>query len=164
MNNIVRKAFLLASEHHKYQKYGEDLYLVHLYDVVSVLIEYGYTDPKYLATAWLHDTLEDTTLGYHKIKTEVGKEVAEMVFIVTDEMGRNRKERKAKTLPKLDGQIDAQIVKLADWIANVRNAHDERPDLIQMYQKDFRDFEKAVRHQADQHMETMWVEIENLLK
>jgi (p)ppGpp synthase/HD superfamily hydrolase len=163
MKNILRKAFLLAAEYHQHQKYGEDPYLVHLYDVVNVLIEYGYTHSKYLATAWLHDTIEDSTLGYYKIKAEVGEDVAEMVFAVTDELGRSRKERKAKTLPKLNGKIDAQVVKLADWIANVRNAHYKRPDLIQMYQKDFKDFEKAVRHQADSGMETMWLEIENLL-
>jgi len=159
----IRKAFLLAAKYHKHQLYGDDPYLVHLYDVVEVLHEYRYTDSKYLAAAWTHDALEDTTLGYYTIKTEIGEDVAEMVFAVTDELGRSRKERKKKTLPKLDGLRDAQVVKLADWIANLRNAHTERPDLLQMYRKDFKDFERAARHQADSGMEGMWREIERLV-
>lgn len=160
-----RKAFLLAHEYHGNQKYGNDPYLIHLYDVVNVLHEYGYnSDDHLIAASWLHDTLEDTTLNYSRIKQEIGKDVAEIVFAVTDEMGRSRKERKEKTLPKLPGFRDAQIVKLADWVANLRNCHQERPDLLQMYRKDFKDFETVTRHEASLTMKDMWREIDRLLK
>lgn len=164
--DLVRKAFLLAAEYHQHQKYGEHPYLVHLYDVVNVLIEYGFNTPTFyhlLAAAWLHDTLEDTTLNYSKIKTECGEYVAEIVFAVTDELGRSRKERKKKTLPKLTGFEDAQIVKLADWIANLRDCHRNRSDLLQMYRKDYRSFRDAVKHEATELMLPFWDEIESLL-
>lgn len=166
--DIARRAFLLAAEYHKHQKYGDHPYLVHLYDVVQILNEYGYNIDAYqnlIAAAWLHDALEDTTLNYATIKKELGVQVAEIVFAVTDELGRSRKERKVKTLPKLDNFLDAQIVKLADWIANLRDVHRSRPDLLQMYQKDYGAFKAAVRRQAtDSHMLRMWQEIERLLE
>lgn len=159
----VRKAFLLAAEYHQHQKYGDHPYLVHLYDVVSVLIEFGHGSHNLLAAAWTHDSLEDTTLNYSKIKSELGQDIAEIVFAVTDELGRSRKERKQKTLPKLTQFEDAQIVKLADWIANLRNCYSERPDLLQMYRKDYRSFKDAVQSEATAAMKPLWDEVEKLI-
>jgi (p)ppGpp synthase/HD superfamily hydrolase len=173
MNNkyeIVRKAFLLTEKYHKYQVYGEDQpYMIHLLDVVNALIEFGHDDPVILAAAWLHDIIEDTPVNYYFVQDAVGARVAEIVFALTDELGRSRKDRKKLTIPKLCEYTDnngdgALTVKLADWIANVRECYRGDPKKLQMYQKDWEEFVTTLRNLDDDgNLEPMWEELEQLL-
>jgi (p)ppGpp synthase/HD superfamily hydrolase len=39
-------------------------YLTHLEGVVAILGEFGYTDDVMVASAYLHDTIEDTNVNY----------------------------------------------------------------------------------------------------
>ena len=142
--NIERAAFLLAMKAHKHQRYGDDPYMVHLFDVVGVLHRFGHDEEEMLAVAWLHDIIEDTPMNYNDVKVACGDGVADVVLALTDEIGKNRRERKVKTLPKIKGNLWAQTVKLADWIANVTNAIEEKPKLLQMYHKDFPSFAEAL--------------------
>lgn len=48
--------------------------------------------------------------------------MAEIVFCVTNEQGRNRKERIKRTYPKIRNNRWAQFVKLCDRIANVEHS------------------------------------------
>jgi len=161
---VLRNAFLLAVEKHKNQKYGDNPYIVHLRDVEIILREFGVTNEDYLAAAWLHDVIEDTATHYSEVKQKTNTHVAEMVFALTDEIGRNRKERKQKTLPKLHACKDAILVKLADWIANLRDARANNPGFLQMYKKDFPDFKTACYDlvKSDTH-EAMWQAAESIL-
>ena len=52
-------------------------------------------------------------------KKKFGHEVAELIYAVTSELGRNRAERNKKTYPKIQGNFYATALKLADRIANV---------------------------------------------
>ena len=160
--SLVRNAFLLAAEKHKHQKYGDNLFLVHLYDVVEVLRSFGHTEEKYLAAAWLHDVIEDTPTHYSEVQQNTNKEVAELVFALTDEIGRNRKERKKKTTPKLEENLDALVVKLADMLANFRDARRNNKGFLRMYKKDFPEFESKFRDKSSR-LESMWVEARNTL-
>ncbi|HDY87656.1 MAG TPA: HD domain-containing protein [bacterium] len=162
---MLRQAFLLAVKGHKYQLYGDDPYLVHLYDVVSVLVEFGFTDETFLAAAWLHDIIEDTSYNYHDVVNTTSKEVAEIVFAVTDEIGRNRKERTQKSVSKTFGFHNALVIKLADWIANLRNCVYKNPQLLQMYQKDLpylRQCKSVSTGLMD--LEPLWEEVERLVE
>jgi len=161
--NIVRKAFMLALEAHKHQMYGDRPYIVHLFDVVAVLYEFGLGNQTVVAAAWLHDLIEDTSFNYHNVKLACGGEVAEIVLAVTDEIGRNRIERKDKTLPKIEGYYDATVVKLTDWVANVRDAHRTGSDLLQMYKKEYADF-KCQCHDPDQELDILWNELDSLME
>jgi len=158
----LRKAFLLAIEKHKHQRYGDHPYAIHLYDVVNILVEFGYDEEKYLAAAWLHDVIEDTPTHYSEVQQNTSEEVAELVFALTDEIGRNRRERKEKTLPKLLACPDALVVKLADWIANLRDARSNNPGYLQMYKKGFPDFEAKCRD-INPDLEPMWKEARSVL-
>ncbi len=160
---IERQAFLMALGAHQHQRYGDHPYIVHLFDVVEVLRDFKFSNPTLEAAAWLHDVIEDTDLTYADVNRATNVKVAEIVLAVTDEVGRNRQERKAKTHPKLVGFRDAQIVKLADWIANCRDAKANRPDLVQMYRKDFAAFDDAIRTESTGQTELMWKEIQRLL-
>jgi len=99
-----------------------------------VLRRFGYGG-KYIIAAYLHDIMEDTSISYKKIKTLYGEEVAEMVYCVTDELGRNRVEKKAKTLPKTASNPKAIELKLGDRIANI-----EHGGKIDMYAKEYSQF------------------------
>ena len=85
---------------------------------MKIAEELGYDESIIIGTI-LHDTLEDTTLSYNDIKKAFGKEVAEIVYCVTDELGRNRNERKEKTYPKIKANWKATVVKICDRIANI---------------------------------------------
>lgn len=90
---------------------------------------------------FLHDTLEDTETTYNELKKHFGQYIAELVYAVTDELGRNRKERKAKTYKKIRKfGIDAVLLKLCDRIANVENAIQTNNAIIKMYQREHKYF------------------------
>lgn len=46
-----------------------------------------------LKAVWRHDTIEDIRQSYNDIKKKIGQPVADMVFAVTNEKGKNRHER-----------------------------------------------------------------------
>jgi len=159
---LLRNAFLLATKKHQHQKYGDSPYTVHLHDVENVLREFGHDDEKYLAAAWLHDVIEDTPTHYSEVEQATSKDVAEIVFALTDEIGRNRKERQKKTKPKVHACPDALVVKLADIISNYRDARRGNPGFIQMYKKGHPEFETEFRGEGSP-LEPMWEEAHKLL-
>lgn len=168
-NEIVRRAFLLAYEAHQGQKYVNDPYLVHLFDVYNVLVEYGQDSAELLAAGLLHDVIEDTPTNYRQVLEATNEDVAEIVFACTDELGRNRKERKVRTLAHLSAWTSqrgtaALAVKLADWIANVRRAHADSPRKLQMYQKDWPEFSQLWARFHKRQLEPMWEHLEYLLE
>lgn len=163
--DILRDAFEFALKWHGDQKYAsEHPYIVHLYDVVQVLIEFGYRDEtKILCAAWLHDVIEDTPCNYSNIESKFGYEIADIVYAVTDELGKNRDQRKEKTFPKLNGYPSAQIVKLADWIANVRQCYRNKHKMFKRYKKDYNLFVKYMDQAVDGRMRAMWDTLSDLL-
>ena len=159
---MLRKAFILAEKKHRGQKYGDNSFIAHPFAVMTVLIEFGVMQEKYLCAALTHDIIEDTATHYSEVKETTNKEVAELVFALSDELGRNRKERKIKTMPKLKECPDALVVKLADKISNFRDARKNNPGFIQMYKKDWNEF-KDTFYVEGSFMEPMWKEAETLL-
>ena len=138
-------------------------YFKHLEDVYNVLIGFGFKeenpeDLPILIAAWLHDSIEDTATSYSDVKKEFGEEAAEIIYCVTDELGRNRKEKKFKTYPKIRSNPKAVIVKIADRIANAGHSikYNQTP-MIEMYRKEFEDFQYNLRifKQADDMWECL---------
>ena len=156
----IKESRMVSIQAHGNQTYdGIYPYYKHTDDVVYVLMRFGFTG-KYLIAGNLHDIIEDTALSYNKIKKVFGLEVAEMVYCVTDELGRNRKEKKEKTLPKTASNPDAIIIKLADRIANI-----EHGGKVDMYAKEFEEFKGALRPNSPRIAEVndMWEHLEKLL-
>lgn len=160
MKPDVIKAKRFAEIAHAGKTYGSDLpYTVHLENVVNVLIRFGYTDPILLSAAWLHDTMEDTGKSYNDIKNSFGVDVAEIVYYVTDEKGRSRKERAERTYTELakSKNINAKIIKLADRIANV-----EHKGLVDMYKKEYGKFRDYLF--VPNEIDVLWNHLDLLLK
>ena len=161
METIIEKAREFAFKAHGNQSYGGFPYMTHLEGVVAVLKEFGFKNDTLLAAGYLHDTLEDTSINYGDLEKEFGTKVASIVYDVTDELGRTRKERHEKTYPKtaLNGQ--AIIVKLADRISNVRQSV-RSGGKLDMYKKEYVYFQ-AILRSDDTETKAMWKELDKLL-
>jgi (p)ppGpp synthase/HD superfamily hydrolase len=133
------RALMVAEKAHHNQSYDIYPYMYHIRQVVKIAEELGY-DESIIIACILHDTLEDTSLSYNDIKKAFGKEVAEIVYCVTDELGRDRKERKEKTYPKLKANWKAVVVKICDRIANVSQSEEYNTGLYEMYKKEHNAF------------------------
>lgn len=140
MTPLIKKAISYSIQAHEGQFYGVRNYSYHLQQVYNVGLLF--TDNEdILCSCWLHDTLEDTSIKYKQLQEEFNKEIAEIVFAVTDELGRNRKERKAKTYPKIASNEKAIYVKLFDRIANIKESlRLENGKHLLMYKDEHKDF------------------------
>ena len=156
----MKEVMQFAMKAHEGQMYGNFPYTTHLSDVYKVLQEFGVMDQNILAGAWLHDVLEDTEYHYSEIKQRFGLPIAEIVFSITDELGRNRKERKEKTWPKLKMNGRAFVVKQADMIANARQGTFEKSDILNMYIKEYPKFKSYFNGLG---MDVLWNELDKLL-
>ena len=158
---LVKEAAYFAISAHGNQTYDGYPYYYHLEEVVDILHEFGYTDDKYVVAGYLHDCLEDTAVSYNDIKEIFGEEIAEIVYDVTDELGRNRKERKTKTYPKIKANKDAIIVKLADRISNMRNSLLRGHKMSEMYIKEYNVFRSAL-DTNDYELDNLWLELDSM--
>jgi (p)ppGpp synthase/HD superfamily hydrolase len=154
-----REARMVAVKLHAPQSYDEIYpYEKHLDDVVEVLKRFGFSGV-YIIAAYLHDSMEDGAISYNKIKRHFGLEVAEMVYCVTDELGRDRKEKKEKTLPKTASNPKAIVLKLGDRIANI-----EHGGKVDMYAKEYNQFKGVLYLNTPSDGKPMWDHLEVLLK
>ena len=160
---LYHEAEMVSLLTHRNQTYDIFPYEKHLRDVVDVLKRDGHSGDALIA-GWLHDSIEDGDLTYSKIKQAFGTRVAEIVFAVTDELGRNRKERKAKTYPKIRacGEL-AIIVKLADRIANIEHGQRMGNDIVKMYYSEYQDFRDNLFTPEHLEASSMWKHLDKIL-
>jgi (p)ppGpp synthase/HD superfamily hydrolase len=160
----LAKEFAVAVHDDQGLRYGEFSYEHHLKHVVNVLLELGETNKDVLASAWLHDAVEDTGVSIELIRELFGERVSAIVSAVTDEPGANRKERKAKTYLKIAADPDALTVKLADRIANVEHSKSAKNlRMFKMYQKEQLEFSGILRHVTELPIhECLWARLDRL--
>ncbi len=130
--NVV-DAEIFAKEKHKHQtRNNPDIpYSDHLEKVVENLRNLGITDEIILCAGWLHDTIEDTDTDYDDIEKDFGKETADIVATMTKDTRMVKQDREIAYCKQLkEGSWQAQIVKFADILANLRDlAFSTFPDL-----------------------------------
>lgn len=165
MHELLKKARVYAQKAHLAETYGEIYpYYKHLEDVYNVLIRFGFNEIdnlNLLVAGWLHDILEDAARSYSDIKKEFGIEVAEIVYNMTDELGRNRKERKEKTYPKIRSNINSVVLKVADRIANIEFSATQNDGHFKMYQKEHEEFVHQLR--IHNHIPIMWEHLNKII-
>jgi (p)ppGpp synthase/HD superfamily hydrolase len=147
------RALLVAEKAHQNQQYDMYQYIFHIRQVVAIAEELEYPEDVIIA-ATLHDVLEDTSLSYNDVKRAFGVGVAEIVFAVTDELGRNRKERHQKTYPKITANWKATVVKICDRIANVGHSRLYNQEMYEMYLRENDDFCRALMNPSHPHSQT----------
>jgi|CXWL01.1.fsa_nt_gi (p)ppGpp synthase/HD superfamily hydrolase len=158
------------------QTYNDEVpYTYHLEQVQAVLVRFGVRETVLLVAGTGHDLLEDTRKSYNDIKERFGFEVAELIYAVTNEVGRNRKERAAKTYPKIAGNNNATILKLADRIANLEYGLASGSKQVEMYRREYPEFRKALYKDfgIPDHplvgndiliLSNMWIHLDTLMK
>jgi len=162
---LYDKAVQLATEKHSGQKYGDFDYTHHLACVEKIVRRYwddtNNIGKDLIVSAWLHDLIEDTKTSYEDIKNIFGKDIAELVYSVTNELGRNRQEKAKKTYPKIKKHPFAVYLKLADRIANIEFAYkNENKELLEMY-KNEKDILKKYLY-VPSAAEKMWADLDSL--
>lgn len=158
-----------AAMMHYGQTYGksDQPHTYHLERVEKILARFGFTDEEWGIYAWLHDIIEDVHgVNYVNIRAGFGKEIADVIFSVTNAVGRNRAEKFKYTYPKISENRSALVVKLADRIANIENGLENRTSYVQMYKKEWPDFKKALldKRETDVRVLKMWSHLENLFE
>ena len=125
--DLIRRAYDFSAEAHKEQKRLSGMpYVMHPLAVASILTELK-MDSMTIASALLHDTLEDTEATEDTLTENFGAEVTELVVGVT-KLGKlafaNREERQAESFRKMfvamAKDIRIILIKLADRLHNLR--------------------------------------------
>ena len=148
------------------QMYGNLPYTFHLEMVVTVAIKYIQLIPvadqdNVLAACWCHDLIEDTGTTKEQLAKQTNPRISEIVYNVSNEPAKTRREKVIKTLPKIMGDQYSIFVKLCDRIANTTNSKKEASDFFGKYKKEWPIFEYALRLN-DHRFEEMWKELEGL--
>ena len=103
------------------------------------------TTDELLKAAWLHDIIEDCRYTYNDVKSIAGETVAEIVYAVTNEKGRNRAERgNDKYYDMIRSTPGAQYIKICDRIANTEYSKKSGSKMFEMYCKELPDFLEKV--------------------
>ena len=90
---------------------------------------------------WGHDLIEDTRVSYNDVRQRLGFNAAEIIFAVSNEKGKNRKERaNDKYYEGIRNTPGAVFVKLCDRIANVQYSKMTKSRMFEMYKKENDDF------------------------
>lgn len=90
---------------------------------------------------YAHDIIEDTRNTFNDVKLVLGLEVAEIVYALTNEKGKNRKERaNDKYYVGIRNTKGATFVKLCDRIANVQFGKLTKTRQFEMYLKENDEF------------------------
>lgn len=162
-NSLKAREFAIVA--HGDQRYGADPYVSHLDDVAVVLADAGHrNDEGLMVAAYLHDVLEDTDCGPEELLSQFGIAVYQLVWGVTDEPGKNRAERHAKTYPKIAQDPRRVTLKLADRIANVKHSLHRGGKLMDMYRKEHPEFRAALYRESDLYNKALWEKLDTLFK
>lgn len=103
-----------------------------------------------LLATWGHDLIEDCRVSYNDVKEVLGQEVADIVYAVSNEKGKNRKERaNDKYYEGIRNTPGAVFVKLCDRIANVQYSKMTKSRMFEMYKKENPEFTKALGLRGD---------------
>lgn len=124
-----------------------------------------------------HDLMEDCRINFNDLK-EMFFDITEdepdfmnhelrfpdFVYNVTNELGRNRKEKAEKTYPKIAACKYSTFIKLCDRIANMKFSYyiNDPKDMFKKYKSEFPDFYRAL-HNADHGFDPMWQELQALM-
>ncbi len=143
-------AYAIEAHQNTNHLYDGKPYSVHLALVVGYGQKYIDKVPEHyrenvINACWLHDTIEDTRNTYNDIKIISNETVANIVYAVTNEKGKNRKERaNEKYYQGIVFEPFARFVKLCDRLANVKYSVDTNSRMKEVYLKENDHFIKSL--------------------
>lgn len=154
LNSIAMRAFDLHKSVNQW--YGDKPYSYHLYMVVNIMDKYvGELNPTYelyrilYFASVFHDSIEDARLTYNDVSKIALKYMnlddatlaTEIVYALTNEKGRTRKERANEKYYKgIRDTKYAPFIKTCDRLANMTNAKETGNRMFETYQKEIQQF------------------------
>jgi RelA/SpoT family (p)ppGpp synthetase len=128
--DLLNRAYVFSVKAHGTQlRASGDPYFSHPIEVAGILTDLG-LDDETIATAILHDTIEDTLASAEEIREKFGPNVARLVDGVTKLSrieAQTESERAAENFRKfllaMSDDIRVLLVKLADRLHNMRTLH-----------------------------------------
>jgi len=132
---MLNRAYVYAMKMHGAQlRASGDPYFAHPIEVAGILTDYK-LDAAAIATALLHDTIEDTPATREEIAAKFGEDVANMVEGVTkltrlelQSEYTKSSENLRKFILAISKDIRVLLVKLADRLHNMRTLHFVAPE------------------------------------
>jgi (p)ppGpp synthase/HD superfamily hydrolase len=122
-DNVIEKAMAYATQaHDKQYRKGYGLpYIVHPIEVMKRVAVYGVRDSEVIASAVLHDVIEDTYVTHKKLIKEFGQRVADIVSALSrsekDGSDFVTKYNYLKTFSEKPPEV--LVIKVADRFVNV---------------------------------------------
>jgi (p)ppGpp synthase/HD superfamily hydrolase len=141
-----------SETNHLYDGRSYDAHLWQVVDIAKMFIHYIPEEDrdKVLAACWLHDTIEDCRVTYNDLKQEFGYHIAEIVYALTNEKGRTRKERaNDKYYEGIRDVRYAAFVKICDRIANVKYSSENKGSMLSKYKDEASAFYKALGNNVE---------------
>lgn len=163
--DLRNKAAEFSALKHAGQTYGGDKpYTFHLRMVAdnclkwgTLYLPYGAPLEAVVVAGWLHDVIEDCGVTREELAELFGEEVAEIVWRVSNEPGKNRKERHLATYPKIRGSAFSVFLKLMDRISNI-----EAGGKTGMYVKEQVSFREALYKEGE--FDPIWAHLDRILE
>ena len=180
MTEVLMKVAEFADLAHgdQMRKYSPERYIVHPLRVMEIVRDYN-QDPAVLASALLHDVLEDTSTKKKEMRVflstvmdeNTADRTVEIVKELTDQYTKkdypqwNRKKRKQKEHERLSKtSAEAQTIKYADLLDNSAEIAKEDPDFADRYLNEAEDLIKRMDKGNPQLRAKAMEQIEELLK
>lgn len=163
------KVFSVNAHNQTYHFYDVHQYGCHLADVVNIHHRFKHLIPeekhdRVEAELWGHDTIEDTRKTRNDVMKALDNETAaEGIYAMTNEKGRNRKQRaNSKYYQGLKENEFGEYKKLCDRIANVEAGLANGGNMVNGYRKELPEFEKELMTENSPYME-MWNHLRTIL-
>lgn len=125
--NLITNAYKFSINAHKLEKRASgEPFVVHPYEVASIIAKEIPLDDITVASGLLHDVIEDTKFTYQDVKEEFGQTIADIVDGATKIEGMfenyetKQVENYRKMLLSMSNDIRVILVKFADRLHNMR--------------------------------------------
>lgn len=119
--SLIEKAALIAQAAHAGQVRKDDAspYVVHPYMVALMLTRHGFAE-EVVATALVHDVLEDTTMTHTELAELLTEEIVMMVELLSEDKELSWEDRKQKYIEAIRlAPEGVKAVSIADKIHNL---------------------------------------------
>ncbi len=163
--SLAFEAMMFARSAHKDQrrKYTGNPYTDHLAEVAGIVatvaIESTEMQGAMIATAWLHDCVEDQDISPAAIARQFGSVIQAGVLALSDLEIGNRAERKAASRSRLaKAPYWVQTIKLADLISNTASIVKHDPTFAVTYLAEKRALLEVMKN-GDQRLYALAVEM-----
>jgi (p)ppGpp synthase/HD superfamily hydrolase len=148
---LKAKDYAILKHFETNHKYDGKPYEVHLEIAFEFACKFVHLLPddktvsEVLSAVWTHDVIEDCRQSYSDVKKVLGESVAEIVYALTNEKGKNRKERaNDKYYEGIRNTPFADYVKICDRLANVYYSKLHNGSLLNVYRKEHNHFKKEL--------------------